>query len=166
MITGRRGPESQRLGLVGEEASQVKSTALGLTRLVTRFPVWDVSYLVAVTFVIGLLAFFCLVVSFLALSQFSPCSFLVFLFLYTQIFPTSSPLFLSLFTLLFSTSLLPSFLLFSLSSFYSLHLCLIFFSSTYLKFSPIFIIPPLSYSPVSLSFNLLSLLYPPFYSLS
>ncbi len=58
VITGRRGPQSQRLGLVGEEVTQLKRTALGLTRLVTRFPVWDISYLVAVSFVLGLLTLF------------------------------------------------------------------------------------------------------------
>ena len=31
----------------------VKKTGYGLTRLVTRFPVWDISYLVAVAFVLG-----------------------------------------------------------------------------------------------------------------
>ena len=65
VVTGHRGPQSQRLGLIGEEASRLKSTALGLTRLVTRFPVWDLSYLVAVAFVLGLLAPFLLSLFFL-----------------------------------------------------------------------------------------------------
>jgi hypothetical protein len=54
VITGQKGPQARRLGLIGEEKTQLKKTALGLTRLVTRFPVWDVSYLVAVSFVLGL----------------------------------------------------------------------------------------------------------------
>jgi hypothetical protein len=57
VITGHRDPESPRLGLIGEEASRLRKTALGLSRLVTQFPVWDVSYLVAVSFVIGLCTF-------------------------------------------------------------------------------------------------------------
>ncbi|KAK4033636.1 hypothetical protein C8A01DRAFT_19446 [Parachaetomium inaequale] len=37
----------------GRKSRLVKKTGYGLTRLVTRFPVWDISYLVAVAFVLG-----------------------------------------------------------------------------------------------------------------
>jgi hypothetical protein len=39
---------------LGQPGPGVKKTLLGLTRLVTRFPVGDVSYLAAVAFVLGL----------------------------------------------------------------------------------------------------------------
>ncbi len=55
VVTGRRGlvGARERVGLVGEGASRRREIVLGLRRLVTCFPVWDVSYLVAVSFVLG-----------------------------------------------------------------------------------------------------------------
>ncbi|KAK4104266.1 hypothetical protein N658DRAFT_493769 [Parathielavia hyrcaniae] len=48
--SGRGGDEGDQHILYPR---QVKKTLLGLAKLVTRFPVWDVSYLVAVAFVLG-----------------------------------------------------------------------------------------------------------------
>lgn len=49
VITGQ-GPKPRD---ATDGKSRLRKTALGLARLVTRFPVWDVSYLVAVAFVLG-----------------------------------------------------------------------------------------------------------------
>lgn len=57
VITGPKGPQSRRVGLVDEEKTQLKKTVRGVSRLFTRFPVWDVTYLVAVSFVLGLFTF-------------------------------------------------------------------------------------------------------------
>ncbi|KAG7288574.1 hypothetical protein NEMBOFW57_004927 [Staphylotrichum longicolle] len=53
VITGPKGPQSRRVGLVDEEKTQLKKTVRGVSRLFTRFPVWDVTYLVAVSFVLA-----------------------------------------------------------------------------------------------------------------
>jgi hypothetical protein len=50
---------------------RAKKRLIGLTRLVTRFPVWDVSYLVAVAFVLGL----CPSLSPLPLDPLPPCCY-------------------------------------------------------------------------------------------
>lgn len=52
--------------------SRVKKTAVGVSRLATRFPVWDISYLVAVSFVIGWCPFL-LVTSIFAVYKYLPC---------------------------------------------------------------------------------------------
>jgi hypothetical protein len=49
LVTGRDAKADDE----GGECRLVKKTGYGLTRLVTRFPVWDISYLVAVAFVFG-----------------------------------------------------------------------------------------------------------------